>query len=89
MAKVTYHKSHKVVTNEGAEHTFVTQLYQTGVYGILNNDPSMQGNYTPAQIRKMEKSIQKDVDEGKLKSVELGVPITVTEKSGFWEEVED
>lgn len=87
MAKVTYHKSHKFVTNEGVEHTFITQLYQIGVYGILDNDPTMQGNFSPTQIKKMEANLQKQLDAGEIKSFELGIPITVTDKSGLWEKI--
>jgi hypothetical protein len=87
MSKVTYHKSHSFVDNEGNKHTFITQLYQVGVYGILDGDPSMQGNFTPQQIKKMEKDLEKAQKEGKIKSFELGVPITV-ETSGLLKEVE-
>lgn len=47
MAKITYHKSHTFIDNKGIEHFFLTQLYQIGVYGILDNNSSMQGNYIP------------------------------------------
>ena len=87
MAKVTYHKSHTFITNDDKEHTFVTQLYQTGIYGIVNNDPGRQGNFTPQAIVKLEKNLEKAVKDKKIKSFELGIPITVTDKSGFWEEV--
>lgn len=85
--KVTYHKSHTVIDNEGNEINFVTNLYSIGVYGIVNNDPSMQGNFTPSQIKKMEKDLQKAVDKGEIKELVLGIPITVSDESGFWKEV--
>ncbi len=89
MAEVTYHKWHKVITNNNVEIKLQTQLYQIGVYTIINNNPSMQGNYSPNQLKKLEKKLQKQVDKGELKSLELGDPITVTNKSGFWEKKED
>lgn len=87
MAKVTYHKSHTFVDKDDVKHSFITQLYQIGVYGILDGDPSMQFNLTPQDIRKIEKSLAKELAANEIKSFELGVPITVTDKSGLWEEV--
>ncbi len=89
MAKVTYHKSHSFIDNEGKEHNFQTQLYQIGVYGIANGNPALQGSFTPQKIRKMEKHLQKRLDAKEIKSFELGIPITVTDESGFWEEVDE
>jgi hypothetical protein len=87
--KYTYHKSHSFVGMEDDKHTFATQLYQIGVYGILDGNSSMQGNFKPAAIIKMEKNLVKLKKEGKIKSFELGVPITVSEETGFWEEVNE
>ena len=84
---ITYHKSHKWVDNNDIEHTFVTQLYKIGVYGIIDNNPDMQGIFRPNQIVRIEKSLQKQVDNKKIKSFELGIPITVHIKNGLWEEV--
>ncbi len=88
MSNITYHSSHTFETNDGVKHSFITQLYKVGVYGILDNDPSMQGHFRPQDIKKMEKDLQKQLDIGKIKSFELGIPITVTDKSGLWEKVE-
>jgi len=85
--KITYHKSHTFITNDGIEHTFITQLYSIGVYGILDNNSSMQGSFTPQAIKKMEKNLKKQKELGKIKDFTLGVPITVTDASGFWEEI--
>lgn len=88
MAKITYHKSHSFVDNNDVENTFMTQLYQIGVYGILNNNAAEQGSFTPQGIVKLEKNLEKAVKDKKIKSFELGIPITVeSNKSGFWEEV--
>lgn len=88
MAKITYHKSHKFVDNNGNEHTFQTQFYQTGIYGILDNDPTMQGSFTPNKIRSIEENLEKQLKEGLIKSYKLGIPITVSNESGLWKEVE-
>ena len=87
MSKITYHKSHSFVDKDGEAHTFVTQLYEVGVYGILDNNPRWQGHFTPNQIKKMEKNLQKEKNAGNIQSFELGIPITVSDESGFWKEV--
>lgn len=87
MAKVTYHKSHAFVDKSGNKHTFVTQLYKTGVYGILDNNPQMQGSFSPQQIKNMEENLEKRKKDGEIQSFELGIPITVTNSSGLWEEI--
>ncbi|MFZ1559598.1 MAG: hypothetical protein WAT37_06710 [Saprospiraceae bacterium] len=88
MAKITYHKSHSFVDVEsGISYNFITQLYKVGIYGILNGDAGSQGNFTPQGIRKMEKALTKLQSEEKIKDLVLGVPITVSDVSGFWEEV--
>jgi len=89
MPKITYHKSHEFTTNDGSEFTFATQLYKVGVYGILNNDANMQGNFKPQEVKKMEKNLQKLLDTKKIKSFKLGIPITVTDESGLWEEIKN
>lgn len=92
MAKeYTYHKSHKAVylgeKGENITMHFVTQLYQVGIYGIVNGDASMQGSYEPKQLVNMEKKLRKQLKEGKVLSLEFGTPITVTDESGLWKEV--
>lgn len=87
MTKITYHKSHTFIDKNDMKHSFITQLYKVGVYGILDNNSAFQGNFNPKDIRNMEKGLQKAVDNETIKSFELGTPITVTDKSGFWEEV--
>lgn len=87
MAIVKYHKSHSFVDLEGKTNNFFTQLYNIGVYGILNNDPSTQGNWSPQEIRKMEKELVKAKEKEQIKDFELGIPITVTDESGLWVEI--
>jgi hypothetical protein len=92
MAKLktfTYHKSHSFVDVEtGQKITFATQLYQIGVYGIMNNNSSMQGNYEPKDIVKAEKNFVKLQEQGIIKDLVFGTPITVAQIDGFWKEVE-
>jgi|JI9StandDraft_2_1071091.scaffolds.fasta_scaffold1468519_1 hypothetical protein len=92
MAKLktfTYHKSHSFVDVEsGQKITFATELYQIGVYGIMNNNSSMQGHYEPKNIVKAEKNFVKLQEQGIIKDLVFGTPITVAEVNGFWEEVE-
>lgn len=88
MAKVTYHKRHSFVdVEDNTSNNFVSQLYKIGVYGILNGNPAMQGNFNPQEIKKMEKSLTKLQTEGKIKDLEFVSPITVSDVSGYWEEI--
>lgn len=87
MAKIEYHKSHSFVDLDGKVNTFNTQLYTIGVYGILNNDSSLQGNFTPQQIKKLEKELKTSKDNNMILSYELKNPITVSDETGFWVEV--
>ena len=92
MAKLktfTYHKSHSFVdVGTGQKITFATQLYQIGVYGIMNNNSSMQGNYEPKDIVKAEKNFVKLQEQGIIKDLVFGTPITVAQIDGLWKEVE-
>jgi hypothetical protein len=84
----TYHKSLSFIDLEsGQKHSFATQLYQIGVYGILDNNSSMQGNYEPKDLVKTETKLKKLQKAGVIKDLVLGTPITVAEVNGFWEEV--
>ena len=65
----------------------ITQLYKVGVYGIMNNNPAQQFNATPMQLKASEKKLAKALAKGDLESLELLMPITVTDESGFWEQV--
>jgi hypothetical protein len=91
MAKLktfTYHKTHSFVdTKTGITMTFATQLYQIGVYGILNNNSNLQSCYEPKQIVKAEKNFIKLQKDGLIKDLVFGTPITVAEVDGFWKEV--
>lgn len=83
----TYHASHSYTTSEGKEVQFYTQLYNIGIYGIVNNDPGMQAGFEPLDIVKIEKRLNKEFSEGTIKGLKFGREIKVSDASGFWEEV--
>lgn len=84
---IKYHKSHTFKDLDGVKHTFVTQLYQVGVYGILDNNPALQGSFEPSAIVSMEKKMLRLEKDGIILDFSVGMPIKVTNESGFWEEV--
>jgi hypothetical protein len=88
MGKWTYHTSHSYTTEKGEKVSFVTQLYQVGVYGIINNDPSTQGCFTPAHIVSVEKALRKCERAGKITDLVFGTEIIVSDGSGLYEEVD-
>lgn len=86
--KWKYHKSHSFETKDGSKISMITQLYQVGVYAIVNNDPAAQFNLTPNQLVTAERNLKKQEKEGEIKNLQFGIPITVTEdESGFYKEV--
>lgn len=87
MKKWTYHRTHSFVENK-ERFIFDTQLYKTGIYAIINNDPALQFNLTPKDIVKVEKKLRKEEKEGKIKELSFGLPITVIEdEQGFYKEI--
>ena len=86
--KWKYNKSFSfVVVDGGQKLSMITQLYQVGIYGIINGDPSAQGSYTPNQLQSMIRKLKKDEIAGKIKDLELGSEIVVTDETGFFTEV--
>lgn len=89
MIKYTYHTSHNYTEN-GISINAITQLYQIGVYMIVNGDPALQFNFTPNQIIRFEKKLLKAEKEGKIKDLQFGTEITVVkDENGFYKEVRD
>jgi hypothetical protein len=87
--KWKYHTSHSFThVSLDKKFSFQTQLYKVGVYGILNNDAGMQMNLKPQDIVKLEKKLTKDLEKGIIKDLEWGREITVSDETGFYEEVE-
>ena len=86
--KWKYHTSHRFVhIKTGTETSCITQLYKIGVYVIVNNDPSLQFNLKPQDMVTLEKKLNKDLEEGIIKDLEFGHEITVSDETGFYEEV--
>jgi hypothetical protein len=89
--KWTYPTYVTVSDKEGKQvWNVVSQLYQIGVYIIENNDPSRQGNVSPAQMIKHMKQFRPENLKGDLAdyTVEFGREITVTkDENGFYVEV--
>ena len=75
-------------TEDGSKHELITQLYKVGVYGIWDNNSSSQGGYVPSQLVRIQKRFRQLQEEGKIKDLEFGREITVSDETGFWEEVE-
>lgn len=86
MKTITYHKSHTFVEN-GTNIECITQLYQLGVYLIVNGDPAEQYVMQPKDMVKLEKRLKREEKKGNITNLEFGIPITVTGESGLWEEV--
>ena len=89
--KYKYHISHSYYHKESNEKIhFLTQLYQIGIYGIVNNDPALQGSFSPNKIVQIEKHVKKELEEGNISDLEFGREIIVRkDKDGFWEEVKE
>jgi hypothetical protein len=79
-----YHTSHSFVDDKGNTISFATQLYQIGVYGIINNNPTMQGTFKPKDIVKIEKQLNKQKENGQITELTFGREIEVAEVDGFW-----
>lgn len=72
-----YHTSHGFTAKDGEKITFNTQLYSTGVYGIINNNAGMQGSFEPKDIVKMEKVLKNSLEKGEIKDLVFGALIKV------------
>lgn len=85
-----YHVSHSYIAlPENHKVNFITQLYRISIYGIVNNNSSMQGTFTPSDIQKMERALKKAEVKGEISELKFGRTITVSDESGMWEEVID
>lgn len=85
--KWTYHTSHSYTDVETKQKISAqTQLYQIGVYLIVNGNPAMQANTTPTRMVELEKKLNKKFESGKITDLEYGREITVVEEDGFYVE---
>lgn len=87
MGKWTYHMSHSYKIKDGISVSFATQLYQIGVYAIVNNDQSKQSCMTPKNIVACEEILRKAEKEGKISDLVFGQEITVSDDTGLFIEV--
>ena len=85
--KWIYHKSAIITLLNGNKESYVTELYQTGIYVILNDSPASQFSTTPKELEKLCKSIKKDLNEKKILNVEWGPEITVERLDSLYKEV--
>lgn len=84
--KVTYNITHSFKDKNGQQHTMTSQLYQTGIYVIFNNDASLQGSSTPLKIKKLQNKLRRDERAGLITDLTFGPKITVSNDSGLWKE---
>lgn len=89
MKKWTYHRAHSYIGLDGNKVSMLSQQYQIGTYMILNDNPALQANTTPAAMVRTEAKLRKLEAAGEIKDLVLSVQITVTEVDGFYKEVED
>ncbi|MDR3266001.1 MAG: hypothetical protein LBT24_00310 [Tannerella sp.] len=75
-------------TEDNIERNFVTQLYQTGIYIIFNNEAAMQGSMTPQGMVKLAENLKKDEEDGEITDLSFGSKITVSDETGFWEKAQ-
>lgn len=85
---IIYHKTHSFIQN-GSKVTCLTQLYKLGVYCIINNNSANQYCIPPIHMVKVEKLLKRKNKEHIISNLEFGRIITVTDESGFWEEVKE
>jgi len=72
----------------GIKQSFMTQLYQIGVYIIWNGNSAEQGSMSPDQMVTLMKRIKKLEVSGEITDLVLGREITVTDETGFFVEVD-
>lgn len=84
MKKWKYHTSHNY-KRDGQEVSAITQLYQVGVYMIINSDPALQFNMTPNQMVSLERKLKKSKD---ITDLEFGREITVID-DGLYKELKE
>jgi hypothetical protein len=80
-----YHTSHSYKNKDGKEVTFNTQLYQVGVYGIIN--PGIQTCMMPKDIVSAEKKLLRAKQKGEITDLVFGPEITVSDDTGLFIEV--
>jgi hypothetical protein len=87
MGKGTYYKS-MTWKEGGATFSMLTQLYQVGLYMVINQGSQMlsQGSTTPPALGRQQKKHIKKLEAQGIE-VSLGPESTATDESGYWVEV--
>lgn len=84
--KVTFARYHSFKDKEGVTHTMATQLYQVGVYAIVDSNPAMQLSLTPKQVVNIQNKLRRDEKSGIITDLIFGGEMTVTDQNGYWED---
>lgn len=85
----SYHVAFSYVSKDGKKVSVVTQLYEIGVYGIINGDAGQQFTCTPKHMKVLERNLSKFEARGEIKELTWGRLITVCKnKEGMYEEIE-
>lgn len=84
--KWSYATSLSYKDKNGTERSMLSQLYQIGVYVILDGDSNKQFSVTPSKMVKVQRQIQKDKEITELK---IGLVITVMEENGFYKQLKN
>lgn len=77
------------IEDEIIHKSYMTQLYQIGIYIIWNNDSSQQGSMTPSGMSRIKKSLIKDEKLGNINNLVLGREIKVIKINGFYTEIKE
>jgi hypothetical protein len=85
----TYHLTRNYTIREKSISN-MTQLYQTGVYIIINGESGMQYNMTPKNLQKIDKDLIKAEEKGEITNLIFGRKISVIEdENNLFKELEE
>jgi len=87
--KWKYHLTHSF-KDEDKEHTCASNLYQTDIYMIIDDNPSMQYSMTPSQMMRMESDLKRLAKKGEISDLKFGRELTVIKnENGMYEELKE
>jgi NDP-sugar pyrophosphorylase family protein len=72
----------------GRSMSYNTQLYETGVYIIYNNNPAIQYNVLPQDMVNLVKNLQKMEKANEIVDLNFGSKIRVVNHEGFWRDID-
>jgi hypothetical protein len=72
--------------NKDQKEHYATNLYQTGVYLIINDKPKLQFNLTPQDMQDTYEAMLEDEEAGHLSDIKWGRKIVVIKEKGFYKE---